>query len=179
MKMTHNGKIVPMPIKVGRCCAAVIRVAQAPRQPERRERSRSAQSNYPSMQQSIPPKPPSQIANVAGCCHPVAGNVATLVPDYQRCNGCCHFPDFIYILITMAPYVPLLLLFLFVPFLLPGAEICPSVVENKRAAGQNVAGCCTLVAGNVAPLIPDYQRCSGCCTLSDHLPSLRPPITDY
>ena len=37
--------------------------------------------------------------NVAGCCHPVAGNVATLMPDYQRCNGCCHFSDFISILI--------------------------------------------------------------------------------
>jgi hypothetical protein len=39
--------------------------------------------------------------NVAGCCHPVAENVATLIPDHQRCNGCCHFSDFISVLITI------------------------------------------------------------------------------
>jgi hypothetical protein len=42
--------------------------------------------------------PGSPGQNVAGCCHPVAENVATLIPDYQRCNGCCHFSDFIYVL---------------------------------------------------------------------------------
>jgi hypothetical protein len=39
-------------------------------------------------------------SSVAGCCHPVAENVATLIPDYQRCNGCCHFSNFIYDLPT-------------------------------------------------------------------------------
>ena len=34
--------------------------------------------------------------NVTGCCQSVAGNVATLVPDYQRCNRCCHFSHFTY-----------------------------------------------------------------------------------
>ena len=34
---------------------------------------------------------------VAGCCHPVATNVATLVVDYQRCNRCCHFSNFTYL----------------------------------------------------------------------------------
>jgi hypothetical protein len=34
---------------------------------------------------------------------------------------------------------------------------------------ENVAGCCTPVAGNVTPLIPDYQRCNGCYTLSDFI----------
>ena len=60
----------------------------------------------------LPPPPPASGAcravalakagqNVAGCCHPVAENVATLVPDYQRCNGCCHFSNFISVLITI------------------------------------------------------------------------------
>jgi hypothetical protein len=40
-------------------------------------------------------------SSVAGCCHPVAKNVATLIHDYQRCNGCCHFSNFISALITI------------------------------------------------------------------------------
>jgi hypothetical protein len=36
--------------------------------------------------------------NVAGCCHPVAKNVATLILGNQRCNRCCHFSHFIYLL---------------------------------------------------------------------------------
>jgi hypothetical protein len=46
--------------------------------------------------------PPGQNENVAGCCTPVAGNVAPLIPDYQRCNGCYTLSDFIYDLITMS-----------------------------------------------------------------------------
>jgi hypothetical protein len=42
--------------------------------------------------------PPGQNENVAGCCHPVAENVAALTPDHQRCSGCCHFSDFISVL---------------------------------------------------------------------------------
>jgi hypothetical protein len=89
--------------------------------------------------------PPRQNENVAGCCTPVAGNVAPLMPDYQRCSGCCTLSDFIYDL-------PILRFFALIP-----------------PPGQNVAGCCHPVAENVDTLIPDYQRCNGCCHFSNFI----------
>jgi hypothetical protein len=43
---------------------------------------------------------------VATCCHPVARNVATLVPDNQRCNRCCHFSNFMYLLMSSSDLNP-------------------------------------------------------------------------
>jgi hypothetical protein len=68
----------------------------------------------------------------------------------------------------------LLCQFLLFPRLRPCPIACAArtVVYLKRLpwlAGQNVTGCCTPVAGNVTPLIPDYQRCNGCNTLLDFI----------
>jgi len=52
-------------------------------------------------------------------------------------------------------------------------SLCPGLagvaLSARSPSDLNVAGCCTPVVPNVAPLIVDHQRCSGCCGFLEHI----------
>src|ERR1700722_14979867 len=82
--------------------------------------------------------------NVASCCHPVARNVATLVIEHQRCNRCCHFSNFSYLLPVVDTFTPPPLHFSIVKSLLEIEEaIAKLPAKDRKQLVRDIPALCS------------------------------------